>query len=576
MLAAALDTFLPGRRAADYGPLSDFWYRPVGSPSAAGVDVRPDNAMGVSAVFACVRLLAEIFGSLDFTVRRFTETVSEAAPDHYLYDTLFRRPNRWQTRIEWGEMGMAHVCLRGNFVNRIVLNEEGQVELLPLNPDRITYDLLPNRTLRYTYRPQSGQQETLSAGDVLHVRGLSLDGIRGVSVLEYAKHAVGAAIAQGTYGASLFRNGGLPAFWISRPTGSKFTPDARRNFRSGWRKIHGGPENAGNPPILEDGMEIHELGLTSRDSQWIESREFEAVEICRFFRVPPHMIGIPDEGSGKSIEQKAIEFVRFTLFPWGKRWTQAMDRDLVDDPKNYRTHVDLDQVQQGDKLSRYQAYNIGIQGGWILPNEARRQENLPPVEGGDTARFPTNMQPAGGGPDWNEQGGQPGKGKPKGQKNGGPQDAGDDGGDADEGPTAFEQRREKRKQEKAAKRKKKAAAAFAPLLADAAARIAAAEIRGLSARADKAAADRRTWCSWLQDEFYPAHCQYAARVLAPLADAWRKQTGTAVDAEAAAVTTYRHTHALFHTDKDVPTVLNGWKTTRAAELLGVLQQAFTA
>jgi HK97 family phage portal protein len=571
MLAAALSSILPQRRALDFGPLSDFWYNPVGQTSSAGIIVKPDNAMQVATVFGCIRLLSEILGMLDIKIYEVgdEEDVHETpAPDHYLWETLFRRPNPWQTPMEWEEMGMAHLCLRGIFLNQIKLNQDGQIELWPLNPDRMAFELLPNGTIKYIYQPKVGQKVIFGPGEIFAVRGMTLDGVTGVSVLEYARHAVGAAIAQETHGASLFKNGGLPTFWIGRPQGSKFTPEAQRTFRQGWRRIHGGADNAGNPPILIDGMELHELGLTNRDSQWLESRQFQGLEICRFFRVPPHMLGFSDQHPKATVEQQSIEFVRYTLGTWATRWEQAIRRDLIDEPKKYRAKINLDDLQRGDMMSRFTAYNVGVQGGWLLANEVRRAEGKNPIEGGDQPRFPANMQPAGGGPDWNEQGGQPGKGKPKGKG------SGESGQGSEEDPTAYEKRKQK-KQKKAEGRRRMAEDSFRPLLADAAGRIAAAELHALAPRAAKAAADR---VAWQQFVFAAAEKQfdYMHKAVAPIAAAWCRQTGelinnTIPEADGAAPFGWEE---ILSPAADVPKILQRWQTERAGAILKRLEGVF--
>ena len=560
MIANALSSILPSRMSADYGPLSNFWYTPVGEPSTSGITIKPDNAMRVSAVFGCVRLLREVLGSLPFRVyRRTGDRTVEKAPDHPLWEVLHNRPNRWQTPMEWKEMGVAHLLLRGNFYCRQIVNPYGELELVPQNPDRVTVEQMTNRSLRYTYRPISGKPETYYQESMFHVRGLSLNGVTGVSVLEFARNAVGAAIAQETYGSSLFRNGGLPTFWISRPKPWAKDGVARKNFREGWRKLHAGPDNAGNPPILEDGMELHELGLTSRDSQWIESRGFGAKEICRFFGVDPVLIAEAAAGTLGTNEQIWMNFVTSALGPLACRWEQSANRDLVEDPDTYYTKIVMDALLRGDLLSRYQAHNIGIQGGQLLVNEARELEDRNPIEGGDIPRFPLNMQPAGGGPDQNEQGGQPGKGTPKPPKKKEAVATDDDEDD----PTAYEKRKKARQE------------SFGLLLEEAAQRIAAHEIKGLSDRADRAAEDRVKWKAW-GGEFYGKHCEYATKVLDPICAAWLAETGnqiTPADA-AASLQEPADISELFDDDADVPKILEKWRGELAAWHANTLKTEF--
>ena len=555
MIATALLSILPGRLAGPPGPLDDFWYHPVGSISSAGIAVKPDNAMAVSAVYGCIRLLRESLGSLPFRVyRRTGDNAKETAPDNYLWKVLHDRPNGWQTPMEWREMGVAHLCLRGNFYCEIIGAGDG-MQLIPLNPDRMTVTQSKNARVTYHYRLSSGEPKSYDQDGIFHVRGLSMNGLIGVSVLEYARHAVGLAIAQETHGASLFKNGGLPTFWISRPAERKFTPEAQSNFRRGWRAVHAGPENAGNPPILQDGMELHELGLTNRDSQWIEARGFGAEEICRFFGVSPHMIGVKTTAPLGSIEQQSLEFVIYTLGPLATRWEQAANRDLVADPEEYYTKIVLDGLLRGDMKSRYEAHNMSLQGGWRTVNKVRSLEDENPVEGGDTPLRPLNMQPLGGGPDQNEQGGQPGKGQPKPKQ---------PAAESDEEPTAFEKRKQK---------KRSAEAAFAVLLDEAAARIAAAEIHGLSARTDRAAEDRNKWDTWAT-AFYAKHNSYVIKTLDPICAAWLAATEIAHSPESLVSWLYVAAGVLDNSVADVQTMLETWKTTRAATLANQLKARF--
>jgi len=539
MIAQVLSAMLPSRMSADYGPLSDFWYAPVGTPSTAGIVVKPDKALAVSAVYGCIRVLRESLGQLPFRVyKKVASRSKEIAPDNFLWSVLHDRPNSWQTPMEWKEMCVVHLCLRGNFYCHIVGSYDG-MELIPLNPDRMSVKQKESGALEYKYRRPAGEPRTFGQEELLHVRGMSINGITGVSILEYARNSIGSSIAQETHGASLFKNGGLPSFWIKRPAGRKWTQRARFNFREGWRAVHAGPENAGNPPILEDDMELREIGMTNRDSQWIEARSFGAEEICRFFGVVPHMIGIKSTAPlGSSVEQQSLEYVIYTLNPLAVRIEQACNRDLVANPRTHYTKIVLDALLRGDMKSRYEAYNIGIQGGWIEPNEARILEDKNPLPGGDGLRQALNMQPAGGGPDENEQGGQPGKGTPKPPQKQATEDDDD---------TAYKKR-------KAAQQE-----VFGILLEEAAKRIAAHEVRGLSVRADKAAEDRDKWRQW-GGEFYRQHHAYAEKVLDPICAAWLADTGIehGPSCLASLLQEPQDISELFADDADVPQVLERW------------------
>ena len=582
MIIDAISDMLPGHQAADTNPnkdpLSNFWYGPVGQTTPSGIDVTPDNAMRVSAVNGCVRILCEAVGHLPFqTMERTGETSKKKATDNYLWGVLHDRPNRWQTAMTWKEMAVLHLMLRGNFYCQIRGYGEG-MELWPLNPDRVTVKQTPSGELVYTYRNKLGEPIEYQQEDIYHVMMRSLNGITGVGPIEFARNTIGSTIAQETHGASLFKNGNIPPFWIYRPTDRKWTKEAQKNFRSGWRQMHGGSENAGNPPIMNDGMELRELKINNRDSQWLESRGLSAEEICRFFGIAPHMIGVKSTNPKGDTEQKALEFLMYTLTPLVSRFEQAADVSLVSEPDKYYTKFNLDALRRGDTLSRHTAHNIAVQGGWKTINEVRKLEDLNPIEGGDEALRPLNMQPAGGGPDQNEQGGQPGKGIPKPPK---PNDA----NDAE--TSAFEDAKKAdldlyAEQGKKGAKAGAALASFVILLDEAVERIAAAEIKALSVRADRAAEDNRKWQLWLCG-VYAKHAIYVKKTLAPIYKSWTTYAfGGNADASDDLDMTFERwaeqcvvsvmEDPLAKPGTDVPALLETWKTTRATELATKLKK----
>jgi HK97 family phage portal protein len=536
MIARALSTILPQRRAmaGTPGPDDDFWFQPVGQATTSGITVTPEKSMGVSAVYGCVRLLRESLGSLPWKVyKRTGEKSKETAQDHYLWRVLHDRPNRWQTAMELKEMAVAHLCLRGNFYCEI-RGAASYIELLPLSPDRMEVKQRDDYSLEYKYHHAETGVHTYRQEEIFHVRGLSLNGITGVSVLEFARNATGAAIAQEAHGSALFKNGGLPTVWIYRPPEAKWNANARKNFRDSWRSIHGGENNSGNPPILEDGAELRSIDISNRDTQWIEARGFSAEEICRFFGVSPHMVGVKTSAPLGSIEQQSLEFVLYTLGPLAVRFEQAANRDLLaDESETHFTKIQLDALLRGDLKSRYEAHNISVQGGWALVNEVRELEDRNPIEGGDEPRYPMNMQPAGGMPDQNEQGGQPGKGTPKQEP-----------------------------------REPDARAAFSILLDEAAGRIAAHEIRHIDARVDKADEDPVRFAEYLTELYDKQHLPYAAKVLDPIRASWLAMTGNRTDDE-------RLNEALVLGSNTF--AASGWpdlKETRAAQLATLLKEEF--
>lgn len=560
MIADALSTMLPARRSAMPSPDDDFWYYPVGRVSEAGVTVTPDNTLGVSAAYGCIRVLRESLSQLPWKIyRRTGERSKELAQDHQLWKVLHDRPNSWQTPMEFLDMAVNYLCLRGNFyclISQPYGMDGENIELWPLCPDRIEVKQYPDKTIQYLYRELNKEPIVYRSEEMFHVRGMSLNGITGCSVIEYARNALGASMAQEQHGSSLFKNGGLPTFWISRPREARWTPVARKNFREEWKAIHAGADNAGQPPILSDGMELHELGMTNRDSQWIEARGFQAEEICRFFGVSPHMIGVKSSAPLGSIEQQSLEFVLYTLGPLAVRFEQAANRDLLDPDEEgeYFTKIILDALLRGDLQSRYEAHNISVQGGWGLVNEVRELEDRNPIEGGDVPRFPMNMQPAGGGPDEDQQGGQPGKGQPVQRQ---------------EEEMVEEEATTARRNGRTAETEQ----AFRILLQEAAERIAMAEITGLSLRASKAHENIEKWHDYTVS-FYHKHQRFIEMVIRPICLAWLCQTSNKIDPRSVSESLVCDTKEIYDSSLDQLDVLNTWRNNRSERLFDILKTEF--
>ena len=544
MLAESIASFI--RPRSSRGPLDNFWYRPVGSKSSAGVDVTAESAMQVSTAFACVRFLSETIGSLPCHVmEEIGERRKRKAREHWLWRLLHGKPNAWQSSMEWCEMGVMHLNVRGNWYNRIIWNWDGTAEqLIPLNPDRVEPKQLDDGTIQYIHKPSGQEPKTYAQQDILHVRLMSANGVTGMSVLEQARNAIGLASAQETHGASLFKNGAMPAFWIKRPAGKRWGPEERKNFRESWRAIHSGAENAHNPPILEDDMSLENLGFNNEDSQWIQSRNLQGYEICRFFRVPPHVVGILDRSTFSNIEHQGLELVIYTLMPWLVRLEQAYKLQLIGDPDSpFFIKHNVDGLLRGDIKARYDAYNVGIQAGWMTRNEAREKEDLDALPDLDEPLQPLNMVPAGEEPE------------PSSAQKVPVRDEEDDEEEEDDGTRATVNR-----------------PAFDVLIDDAAARIAAAEIRMLEPRVAKAASDRKKWDTWAAGE-YEKHKAYIIKTLSPLAASWESAGGQPVDVADIASCLVGLSLAELASDDPVY-VLGWWADKKAAMTAAFIREAF--
>jgi HK97 family phage portal protein len=541
MIAEAINRLIP--RAAK-SALDDFWYAPAGSQSTSGTSVTVDVALAVASVFACVRLIAESLASCPFRVHKKTgksKSGRKVADDYWLDKLLYERPNMRQTPMEFVDCIVTHVLLCGNFYALQVKIRDERV-LTVLRPDWMRVNDAPYDRYSYEYHKPTGEVITYQADSIFHVKAMG-----GLSVLQFAKDAIGMAKSQETHGASLFKNGGLPPLWIARKEGIAWGRDGKENFRKSWRRIVGGAENAGSPPILEDGMTLNGVPINNEELQWIESQGFSGAQICRFFRVPPWMIGLDKPPT--DTEQAMLQFTKLTLRPWAVRLESAADVQLVDDSAYY-TKIWLDEIQKADILTRSQANNIGVQGGWKTRNEARVEDDYDPLPGLDEPLEALNMQPAGGGADWNEQGGQPGKGRPVRRRK------------ADEEAVSDDE---------ALKDAQSDGAIIAPLLRDAAQRLSSAELRGLASRAEKSAGDAIRWPLALR-EFYRAHGDYVRRTVAPISQCWQATGHAAVDSSVIVSAIETMAEPLYF--GAVPVILKQMQASHAANVRTILYTAF--
>ena len=360
--------------------------------SVSGMRVSADSAMRLAAVYACVRILSETMASLPLVVYRArADGGKDRVTDHWLYRLLGKKPNRYQNPFEWREMLQGHLALRGNAFCQILANGRGEItELIPVHPDRVRMELLAEGDYRYRIQNQTGHELVLPRGEVWHLRGLSSDGLLGLSPIELSRESLGMALAAQDYGARFFNNDAKPTGgWIEFPGNFKDN-EAKRVFRESYQAAQSGA-NRGKVLVLENGMKFHEVGVTNKDAQFLELRKFQITDIARLFRVPPHMIADLDRATFSNIEQQSLEFVMHTMTPWAERWEASIEADLMLDGDQLEIEFDFANLMRGDAASRSAYYQSGIQNGWLTRNEARIAENLNPIKGLDQPLRPLNM-----------------------------------------------------------------------------------------------------------------------------------------------------------------------------------------
>jgi hypothetical protein len=350
-----------------------------------------DGALRIAAVYSCVRVIAETVASIPLlTYRRLPGGGKQRAEDDPLFTLLHVSPNTEQTSMEWREQLLAHLLLRGNAYCRIVRDRRGTVlELQPLNPDQVEVKTNTGGAIvGYTYR----HKETLTPSDMLHLRGLSSDGIVGRSVLRDANDTFAAAKAAQEYGRRSFENDATPGLVLKHP--ETLDEEAAKRLRESWEQMFSGPRNAGRTAVLEEGMTIEKIQLSAEDLQFIDTRRLQRSEIAAIFRVPPHMVGDLERATFSNIEQQSIDFTTHCIRPWCVRIEQALYKKLLTPAQKESIYIEflIDGLVRGDLQSRYTAYQIGRQAGFLSVNDIRSFENMNPISGGDRYLEPLNMQ----------------------------------------------------------------------------------------------------------------------------------------------------------------------------------------
>lgn len=369
----------------------------AGSRSASGQSVTVASAMTSTVVYACVRVIAETMASLPLKLYRRGERRTEAT-NHPLYTVLHDRANGNQTAFEYREMLFGHLKTWGNHYSEIEMNAKGDViGLWPLRPDRMEVKRVDGQVV-YVYTMPNGGTIGLPAYRVMHVREMALDGLVGMSPIGQARNAIGLALSTEEFGGRFFANGASAGTVLKHP--GKMSKEAYQRLLKSWEDRHMGLTNAMRTAILEEGIDIKTVGLPMKDAEFLETRKYQALEACRIFRVPPHKVGILDNATFSNIEHQAIEFSTDTIRPNAVRFEQVITRDLIGTRESatlYAEHV-LDGLLRGDTNSRYAAYAIGRQWGWLSPNDIRHRENMDPIDGGDRYDAPLNMAPLTGAP----------------------------------------------------------------------------------------------------------------------------------------------------------------------------------
>lgn len=362
--------------------------------SAAGKRVTPETVLNLATAWSCIRLLSETIGTLPFPVYRREGDTKMVARDHALYELLHDSPNAYQTAAEYWEGVVAALCLWGNHYSEKKRLGSRLVALHPLRADLMSVDRDASGRRVYRYRGAGGK--VFADDDIFHVRGFGVGGDVGLSPISYARQTMGTALAADETAAETFRNGLQVSGFIKEALGTKATDEQRKELMDLFQKFMGSL-NAGKVMPLPHGFDFAPLTMNPEDAQLLETRRFHVEEICRWYRVPPFMVGHTEKSTswGTGIEQQMIGFTTFSLRPYLTRIEQAVRLQLIE-PKERSSiygEFNLEGLLRADSQGRAALLSALGQNGFLTRNEGRALDNRPPLSGGDVLTVQSNMIP---------------------------------------------------------------------------------------------------------------------------------------------------------------------------------------
>jgi HK97 family phage portal protein len=359
----------------------------------AGETITPGTAMTIPAVWACVSIISETIATLPLKLYLRSGDGRIEATNHPLYRALGAQPNADMTAVEFWQAFVASMLLWGNGYAEKIVSGNRIIGLILIPPGNITRTCDARGRIEYRIYIK-GNTRILSESQVMHVPALSVDGRIGITPICAGAKMFGSSQAANSASTSTFEKGLHPtvAFKYPQVMKKEQRDDARDTIKS-----LSGAMMAGNPVILEAGMDVVTIGINPHDAQLLESRNFSVEEVARWFRVPPFMIGHTTNSTswGTGIEQQMIGFVRFTLRPWLTRIEQSISKSLLTpvEKASYFAEFNIEGLLRGDSAARREFYASALQNGWMNRDQVAAKENLPKIPGGEIYTVQSNLIP---------------------------------------------------------------------------------------------------------------------------------------------------------------------------------------
>lgn len=366
--------------------LSDgaFWNSFYGTDSSSGKTVSQQTALQLSTVWACVRLIAETLATLPIALYETRDGAPVVATSHPVHRVISVQPNADQTPVEFWECVVASLLLHGNGFNQPHLSGRQVISLDFLLPQNMSPPRrLNDGTIEYRYSDNNGKIVVLTDEEMMHIRGFGTDPMCGLSPLSMGRNVFGAAMAADESASKMFANGMKLGGVLS--TDQILKKDQREDIRGDMAAQFAGAANTGKTMVLEAGMKYQQIAMTPEDAQMLQTRAFNVEEICRWFRVPPWMVGHTSNSTswGTGMEQQMIGFLTFTLLPWMKRIEQSINRRLLrpEERRTFYAKFNPEGLLRADSAARAQFYSSMTQNGIYTRDDCRLKENMPPMGG---------------------------------------------------------------------------------------------------------------------------------------------------------------------------------------------------
>ncbi len=363
----------------------------------SGASVSEQSSLAVTAVWASIKILANTMATLPLiTYKRLEKRGKERAFDHYLYDLLKLRPNSLQSSYEFRHLLSVHQNLWGAGLAEIQFKKGKPVALWPIPPWLVKVKINEKSKRLYYEIEVEGKKRTLPSYQVLCFASMSTSAFEWLSPIAIHRETIGLSMAMTEFGALTFGQGTNPSGILTHP--GRLKEMSEKDIRAKFKDAYEGLSRAHRLMLLEEGMKFERVGLPPEDAQYLESRKFSVQDIARIYNVPLYLLQDHEKSTswGTGIEEMNIGFMRFTIQPMLVQWEQEFQIKLFNEGEPYFPEFLIEGMLRGTQSTRYAAYAIARQWGWMSADDVRVIENMNPLpdKQGEMYLVPMNMTPA--------------------------------------------------------------------------------------------------------------------------------------------------------------------------------------